>query len=902
MRCVALLVLTLLPGLVLAQSLTLTAPTAPLAVEEGDDFAFSELGTRWDFDERRDVGWEENFDGGSISTAGGIWSGLNSAPGGYVFPLFPGFKGSLFAEGLPGDASLPRFGINHRIDSGKYNLLAYRLRHSARSSIALYWENNDAKAEYWPDLTSPMGASYDGYYHWQRPYVRTGWNIYSFDLKNLAGSFEQSRGAWSGGIFALRLDPSTAGGAGALTELDWMRLVDPGSAPTLDITWNSGGVSVLDVITVWIDDSPDGYDGAPVGVFTSGSNPGRFTLQTAMLPPGTYYFYITAERALNGSLSGQLQRSNYSAPLVVNPRPQAHFTSPAQTTGADYAATDLNNPWDMDSGSDIANLNQAIWPPVWRQFSQHSFVPENAEDGAVFQALADAPHTELGNTESDVQVHLHVDAGAPINPLNYRYLTYRLRADENAYPTLHDKVSRGWVSRPVFWNTDILNDSGRPKAHVLYEGWHTYTMDLGDPATLEGGTPWRSFSQITNLRLDPLETDRATWFWLDWVKLTADPRPENGGFTLSFTISSLAPGRAAEVELYYRVDDKQAPGVSIGTMSGLGLGSYSYRWDTSALASGHSYYPYLIVRDGSSSSKAEAPVPVAVGDPFGRHQTVGRAPMDYDGDGRSDYALYRPSTGVHYQSRSREGAWSLTWGGRSFTPVYGDIDGDGRTDVGLVIVLGGYYYWYITRSSDGGLYAPAWGVAGDEIVIADYDGDGRDEIAVFRIGEWFVLDESGAVYVHSWGLPGDIPLPRDYDGDGIDDLTVWRPSDGVWWMLLSSLINQGDAAPYAGIQFGLPGDLPIPGNWSGNGRAEPAVFRPGTCIWYFYNSTTSQTSALRWGSAGDIPIIGDFDGNGILDPTLLRRRKNTWYHYSPTGKARTVKFGRSSDVLPQKAH
>lgn len=881
----------------LAQSITITGPSSNVAVKEGDDYATTQLHNPWDFAQRRDIGWEENFSGSSVKVSNGVWSGTNAITGGFLFPLFPGFKGALAAEGLDGDTSLPNLGINHPIDASRYYYLSYRLKHSQRSSFAIYWNNDSSAPQYWPD-GSMRAASYDGYYTESAGHGNSGWVDYNFNLHSL-NSFDQSSGSWTGNVIALRLDPSTGGGVGTTTDIDWIRLVDPNSAPTLDITWSSSGVNTssnpdADVITVWADTNNSGFDGSPLKRYTRGQNPGTYSLPTAILPPGTYYFYLTITNGTNGSLKA---RSGYSAKLTIDAAPNLQFNSPSQITGEDYSTTVVDDPWDMTSATDVANLDTNTWPDQWRQFSSPTFTQEGT-----FSAIADVPLA--GNTETDAQIHLNVPSNKPIDTSRYRYLTYRMWIDGTNFPTMPDKVSGGWVARPVFWNSDVILDAGRASAHVVYEGWHTYTIDLWNSSLVELGKSWQTFGFIRHLRIDPLETAIPTEFQLDWATLTAPNHTSDGTYDISYTLSD-SDDSTFTVSLYYDTNATGFNGTLIETLNGVTAGSHTYTWDTSGLTEGNSYYVYAVVSDGVNTSKFYTPVSITVGDISEPVSPSDRAPRyDYDGDGKSDYVVYRKSSAYYFVNSSSSGVLAQNWGGSTFTPVEGDYDGDGKSDYAVVTTVDGYYYWYVILSSTGGLYYRQWGIAGDQFVVNDYNGDGKDEIAVYRQGAWYILYDTGNVGVSFWGLPGDVPVPGDYDGDGSADVAIWRPSDGMWWILYSGWAT-GDAPNYyAAEQWGLPGDIPLVGNFRGDHRADLTVWRPGLGMWFTRevgSDPTSDFEMMQWGLYGDIPIVGDFNGDGITDFTVFRPGPALWIPNFRDGNFAVVQWGLDSslDMLPQ---
>lgn len=137
------------------------------------------------------------------------------------------------------------------------------------------------------------------------------------------------------------------------------------------------------------------------------------------------------------------------------------------------------------------------------------------------------------------------------------------------------------------------------------------------------------------------------------------------------------------------------------------------------------------------------------------------ATADFDGDGRTDLSVFRPSDGTWHILNSSTNTYRVQpFGLNTDKIVSGDYDGDGRTDFALFRPSTGV--WYVLRSSDSLVSAINWGVSTDKPVQGDYDGDGRTDIAVYRDGIWYLLQSTNGVSIQQFGLADDKPVPSAF--------------------------------------------------------------------------------------------------------------------------------------------
>jgi hypothetical protein len=206
--------------------------------------------------------------------------------------------------------------------------------------------------------------------------------------------------------------------------------------------------------------------------------------------------------------------------------------------------------------------------------------------------------------------------------------------------------------------------------------------------------------------------------------------------------------------------------------------------------------------------------------------------------------------------------------------------------------------WYLDLNGNaanddcGGAGCSAFGMNGDLPVAGDWNTDGVAEIGVFRpsTGKWYLdlngnrqWDGCGVDGCATFGMNGDLPVAGDWNGDGIAQIGVFRPSTGKWYLDLNGN-RQWDGCSVDGcITFGMNGDLPVAGDWNGDGIAQIGVFRPSTGKWYLDLNGNRQwdgcsvDGCITFGMNGDLPVAGDWNNDGVAEIGVFRPGTGTWY-------------------------
>lgn len=163
--------------------------------------------------------------------------------------------------------------------------------------------------------------------------------------------------------------------------------------------------------------------------------------------------------------------------------------------------------------------------------------------------------------------------------------------------------------------------------------------------------------------------------------------------------------------------------------------------------------------------------------------------------------------------------------------------------------------------------------------VGIFHPDGNWQL-INRLAEGTVTD-----YRFTFGMSGDVPVSGDWDGDGIDGPGVFRIVNGIGtWFLVNRAPASGIPSSNVIISFGMAGDKPFAGDFNRDGKDDIGVFRVwngGANSGWFIHLTGNPGSAsdiivANWGgSPEDVPVAGDWDNDGRDGIGFFRNGK--WY-------------------------
>jgi hypothetical protein len=167
-----------------------------------------------------------------------------------------------------------------------------------------------------------------------------------------------------------------------------------------------------------------------------------------------------------------------------------------------------------------------------------------------------------------------------------------------------------------------------------------------------------------------------------------------------------------------------------------------------------------------------------------------------------------------------------------------------------------------------------------------------DKVGAFRPNDGtFYLDANGS---GTWdgcgtdqclhiGMTGDIPLVGDWNGNGSSKVGLFRPSDGTFYLDHNGNGQWDGCGTDRCLSIGMNGDIPLVGDWNGSGTSKVGAFRPTDGTFYLdYNGSGTWEGCgvdrcLQIGLNGDVPLVGDWNGTGTSKVGAFRPSDGTFY-------------------------
>jgi hypothetical protein len=328
--------------------------------------------------------------------------------------------------------------------------------------------------------------------------------------------------------------------------------------------------------------------------------------------------------------------------------------------------------------------------------------------------------------------------------------------------------------------------------------------------------------------------------------------------------------------------------------------TYSFNWTAPATNVGPvTFYAAGLLADNSTDENGDRTITTTAVSQPQAVVVIHHGFSDFDGDGKADASVFRPTAGIWYINRSTQGFFAVQLGLSTDKLTPADFDGDDKADIAVwregAPTVAAYY---ILLSTNNTVRIEQFGQTGDDpTVTGDWDGDGKADPAVYRTAalgsqSYFYYrgslnNPTGNVTYVPWGATVDKAMRGDFDGDGKFDVAVFRPSNGSWY------IGQSSNGTVRIENWGLSTDKFVPADYDGDAKTDLAVFRNG--VWYIKQSSNGTAVFINWGLSTDAPAPADYDGDAKTDAAVYRN--GTWYlRLSSSGTMSVQSFGTGTDA------
>ncbi|MEV7970929.1 GH25 family lysozyme [Sphaerisporangium sp. NPDC088356] len=139
--------------------------------------------------------------------------------------------------------------------------------------------------------------------------------------------------------------------------------------------------------------------------------------------------------------------------------------------------------------------------------------------------------------------------------------------------------------------------------------------------------------------------------------------------------------------------------------------------------------------------------------------------------------------------------------------------------------------------------------------------------------EYYLSDSQGSSVatrpVIYYGSSPQIPIVGDWNGDGVDTVSTFDPTTGTFYISDNPVTGNAERV----IRYGDPGAQSLVGDWDGDGKDNIGV-KMGATYYMRTGAVTGaieNTRAIGYGNTtGDLPVIGDWNGDGIDTQGLAR--------------------------------